>query len=118
MFDIEMSMLAEFLYFIFKIKKILNLVQALKDNKTPLQLVQMPCVTVELTKLKHDRLHSIHYHQLNQQGSQQQQQTQQPTPALQRQSSTQSATGGRERLDSDVHFKQSFSSRSPLFSCW
>ncbi len=92
----------------------MNLVQALKDNKTPLQLVQMPCVTVELTKLKHDKLHHIHFHQ---------------HPSIQRQNSNQSSSGacgagaggssGRERLDSsDVHFKQSFSSRSPLFSCW
>ncbi|CAF0942331.1 unnamed protein product [Brachionus calyciflorus] len=74
--------------------QILNLVQALKDNRTPLQLVQMPCVTVELTKLKHhDKHHS----------------------SLQHQHSHPSA---RERLDSDVQFKQSFHSRSPLFSCW
>jgi phosphatidylinositol 4-kinase type 2 len=72
--------------------QILNLVQALKDNKTPLQLVQMPCVTVELTKLKTERLHSI-----------------------QRQTST---TSSRERLDSDLQYKQSFSAKSPLFSCW
>lgn len=86
--------------------QILNLVQALKDNKTPLQLVQMPCVTVELTKFKHDRLHlnshpppSSHHHH----------------HTIQRQNSTSS----RERLDSDsLHFKQSFSARSPLFSCW
>ena len=77
--------------------------QALKDNKTPLQLVQMPCVTVELTKFKHDKLHlhshgHPHHHHHH----------------LQRQSSTSS----RERLDSELHFKQSFSARSPLFSCW
>jgi hypothetical protein len=35
--------------------QILNLVQALKDNKSPLQLTQMPCITVELTKLKKQR---------------------------------------------------------------
>ena len=37
--------------------QILNLVQALKDSKTPLQLVQMHTITVELTKLKHDKAH-------------------------------------------------------------
>ena len=84
--------------------QILNLVQALKDNKTPLQLVQMPTVTVELTKLKHDRSHHHHHHGHN---------AQQQTPQLQHQSS-------RERLESDIilQFKQSFSSRAPLFTCW
>lgn len=84
--------------------QILNLVQALKDNKTPLQLVQMPTVTVELTKLKHDRSHHHHHHGHN---------VQQHTPQLQHQSS-------RERLESDIilQFKQSFSSRAPLFTCW
>ena len=77
--------------------KILNLAQALKDNKTPLQLVQMPCVTVELTKLKQERILLPHQHH-----------------HLQRQASTSS----RERLDSDVQFKQIFSAKSPLFSCW
>ena len=63
--------------------------QALIDDKTPLQLVQMPCVTVELTKIKRERNQS---------------------------QNSQHST--RSRLDSEVHFKQSFSSRSPLFSCW
>lgn len=76
--------------------QILNLVQALKDNKTPLQLVQMPCVTVELTKLKHDKSHQHSAH-----------------------SGRRNSTTSRERHDSEnVHFKQSFSSRAPLFSCW
>lgn len=83
--------------------QILNLVQALKDNKTPVQLVQMPTVTVELTKLKHER---IHHHPHHSHSVQQQ-------PQLQQQSS-------RDRLESDIilQFKQSFSSRAPLFTCW
>ncbi|RNA41501.1 Phosphatidylinositol 4-kinase type 2-beta [Brachionus plicatilis] len=72
--------------------QILNLVQALKDGRTPLQLVQMPCVTVELTKLKQDKQHHI-----------------QAQPSY---------LSNRDRLDSDVELKQSFHSRSPLFSCW
>ena len=43
--------------------QILNLVQALKDSKTPLQLVQMHTITVELTKLKHDKAHQLHFKQ-------------------------------------------------------
>lgn len=82
--------------------QILNLAQALRDNKTPLQLVQMPCITVELTKLKHEKSHHHPTHDSNQ---------------VQRQSTAGSATT-RERLDSEIQFKQSFSSRSPLFSCW
>ncbi|KAL3865318.1 hypothetical protein ACJMK2_006935 [Sinanodonta woodiana] len=35
--------------------QILNLTQALKDGKSPVQLVQMPAVTVERTKGVHDR---------------------------------------------------------------
>lgn len=87
--------------------QILNLVQALKDNKTPLQLVQMPTVTVELTKLKHDR-HAHHSHHSHHSTAQQQQQ-----PQLQHQSS-------RDRAESDfiLQFKQSFSHRAPLFTCW
>lgn len=97
--------------------QILNLVQALKDNKTPLQLVQMPCITVELTKLKHDRQlssscsapqtpvtsNSGHHH-----------------PHTMQHQSAAAATSSyhRERLDSDFHFKQSVSSRAPIFSCW
>lgn len=98
--------------------QILNLVQALKDNKTPLQLVQMPCITVELTKLKHDRQPS---------SSSTASATGGATPAttsgaghhhhiIQHQTST--GSYHRERLDSDFHFKQSISSRAPLFSCW
>lgn len=82
--------------------QILNLAQALRDNKSPLQLVQMPCVTVEMTKLKHEKSHH-HPHDL-----------QSEHLSLQRQISGER----RERLDSEVHYKQSFSSRSPLFSCW
>lgn len=87
--------------------QILNLSQALKDNKTPLQLVQMPCITVELTKLKHDKS--------------------QPSTGSAPQTPTTSHghhpftahVHHRERLDSDhFHFKQSVSSRAPLFSCW
>lgn len=89
--------LIEFINFL-KLKKILNLVQALKDNKSPFQLVQMPCVTVELTKFKHDKT------------------TNQPHTQYQLQH--QVSTTSRERLDSDIQFKQSFSSKSPLFSCW
>lgn len=86
--------------------QILNLAQALRDNKTPLQLVQMPPVTVELTKLKHEKSHHHpHSHEST------------AHPGLQRQSSATSGTQ-RERHDSEIQFKQSFSSRSPLFSCW
>lgn len=84
--------------------QILNLAQALRDNKTPLQLVQMPPVTVELTKFKHEKSHH-HPHSHDSTSH----------PNLQRQSS---GTSQRERHDSEIQFKQSFSSRSPLFSCW
>lgn len=83
--------------------QILNLAQALRDNKSPLQLVQMPCITVELTKLKHEKTH--HHQQL-------QRQTSSAT------GNADSETERRERHDSEIQFKQSFSSRSPLFSCW
>lgn len=36
--------------------QILNLTQALKDNKSPVQLVQMPVVTVERSKIKFGRM--------------------------------------------------------------
>jgi hypothetical protein len=91
--------------------QILNLVQALKDNKTPLQLVQMPTVTVELTKLKHDRHHNPHHLQPHHRHNT----TQQPTqpPQLQQQLS-------RERAENDIilEFKQRFTPRTPLFTSW
>jgi phosphatidylinositol 4-kinase type 2 len=87
--------------------QILNLCQALKDNKTPLQLVQMPCVLVERTKFKYDK-HSI-------------------DSLLQRRSATHTrrpsihdhtSTSARNQDTSDITYTQSFSNRSPLFSCW
>ena len=43
--------------------QILNLVQALKDNKTPLQLVQMHTLKVELSKNKMDKTHNLNFKQ-------------------------------------------------------
>lgn len=89
--------------------QILNLAQALKDDKTPLQLVQMPCITVELTKLKHDKQPSSSSVPTTPTTSQ---------PPLHNIFHSSTTSSHRERLDSDFHFKQSISSRAPLFSCW
>jgi hypothetical protein len=66
----------------------------------------MPSITVELTKVKNDKTQhqqSLQYHAHNSHHDK-----------MQRQASTSS----RDRGDSEIQFKQSFSSRSPLFSCW
>lgn len=88
--------------------QILNLAQALRDNKTPLQLMQMPSITVELTKIKNES---------KQHGTSHETGAHHHHDTLQRQVSGTSTTT-RERLDSEIHFKQNFSSKAPLFSCW
>ena len=90
--------------------QILNLCQTLKDSKTPLQLVQMPCVLVERTKFKYDR-HTIQKMMSNE-----------PTDIQSRHNSennnSSDAAATPSGSTSEMHYTQSFSARSPLFSCW
>lgn len=99
--------------------QILNLCQALKENKTPLQLVQMPCVLVERTKFKYDKntiqtllLRSDHRNAPNSL----------TLPSTQFSNVDVTTTPGSQtvltRTDNEMHYTQSFSQRSPLFSCW
>ena len=118
--------------------QVLNLCQALKENKTPIQLVQMPCVLVERTKFKYDNKSTIdkilqktsnlassnqhHQHQHNHPATQtqtndnNQRHLSNSNDTLDNQNSISSTT--RERNDSEMHYTQSFSAKSPLFSCW
>ena len=46
------------MHYLVLLVKILNLTQAMEDNKSPLQLVQMPVVTVETRKKSFGRTRS------------------------------------------------------------
>lgn len=74
--------------------QILNLCQALKDGKSPLQLVQMPPMIIERTTA------IGHFGQT--------------TPDSGYQSSTPGRSTARARWDS---FRQQFQKRAPFFSC-
>ena len=87
--------------------QILNLCQALKDSKTPLQLVQMPCVLVERTKFKYDK-HSIQKMMRNEPQQDSNRHNSETDPPA-------TPTSGSA---TEMHYTQSFSAKSPLFSCW
>jgi hypothetical protein len=95
--------------------QILNLCQALKDNKTPLQLVQMPCVLVERTKFKYDKNTIQTMMNRNQADG-----FTRPSSSLNNVDVTTTPTGSTTLTtrDTEMHYTQSFSARSPLFSCW
>ena len=90
--------------------QILNLCQALKDCKTPLQLVQMPCVLVERTKFKYDK-HSIQKIMRNES-------IEAIIPRRNSTSQQQHDATSSAASQTEMHYTQSFSARSPLFSCW
>jgi hypothetical protein len=104
--------------------QILNLCQALKENKTPLQLVQMPCVLVERKKFKYEK-YILETPLRNDEPLT----TNHPT----RLTNTPSHAYGNfevisieqnqpldvsPRMHSEMHYTQKFSAKAPLFSCW
>jgi hypothetical protein len=105
--------------------QILNLCQALKENKTPLQLVQMPCVLVERKKFKYEKYvleTTLRNDEPLTSNPQRLHQTTTPSNAYGNFDIT--SVDQNHQLDvnphmhSEMHYTQKFSAKAPLFSCW